>query len=128
MDLKFWRGKWILYMIDMWFRYIVFVFIQRKKIIEVIEKIMFYWIGIFGVMGVIMTDNGGEFNFEEMREVVFILNVMVCIFVGESLFQNGFCERVYFVIDMMFIKLEYDYRDVNEQSLLCWVNMARNIL
>lgn len=47
---------------------------------------MFYWIGIFGVMGVIMIDNGGEFNFDEMWEVVLILNVKVCIFVGESLF------------------------------------------
>lgn len=66
MDLKYWRGKWILYLIDMWFRYIIFIFIQRKKIIDVIDKIMFYWIGIFGVMGVIMIDNGGEFNFDEM--------------------------------------------------------------
>lgn len=47
---------------------------------------MFYWIGIFGVMGVIMIDNGEEFYFEEMWEVVLILNVKVCIFVGESLF------------------------------------------
>lgn len=27
MDLKYWRGKWILYLIDMWFRYIIFIFI-----------------------------------------------------------------------------------------------------
>lgn len=128
MDLKSWRGKWILHMIDMWSRYTVSVFIQRKKTTEVIEKIMSHWIGIFGVMGAIMTDNGGEFNSEEMREVASILNVMVCTSAGESPFQNGLCERVHSVTDMMLTKLEHDYRDVNEQSLLCWANMARNTL
>jgi hypothetical protein len=29
---------------------------------------------------------------------------------------------------MMLTKLEHDYCDVSEQSLLCWANMARNVL
>lgn len=128
MDLKYWRGKWILHLIDMWSRYTISIFIQRKKTTDVIDKIMSHWIGIFGVMGAIMTDNGGEFNSDEMREVASILNVKVCTSAGESPFQNGLCERVHSVTDMMLTKLEQDYKDVNEQSLLCWANMARNVL
>lgn len=67
------------------------------------------WIGVFGVMGVIFIDNGGEFSLDEMREVMFIFNVCICIIVGMSFFQNGLCERVYVIIDSMLIKLEEEY-------------------
>lgn len=52
----------------------------------------------------------------------------VCTSAGESPFQNGVHERVHYVSDMMLTKLEQDYKDVNEQSLLCWAYMARNVL
>ncbi|CAC5406208.1 unnamed protein product [Mytilus coruscus] len=128
MDLKQWNGRWILHMIDMWSRYTVSVFIDRKKTTGVIEKMMTNWIGIFGVMGTILTDNGGEFSSDEMREVASILNVKVYTTAGESPFQNGLCERVHAITDTMLMKLEADYRQVNDQSLLCWANMARNAL
>lgn len=92
MDLNYWRGKLILHLIDMWSRYTFSVFIQGKKTTDVIDKIMSHWIGIFGVMGAIMTDNGGKFNSEEMPEVAAILNVKVCTSAGESPFQNGLRE------------------------------------
>ncbi|CAC5415686.1 unnamed protein product [Mytilus coruscus] len=127
MDLKQWNGRWILHMIDMWSRYTVSVFIDRKKTTCVIEKMMTNWIGIFGVMGTILTDNGGVFSSDEMSEVASILNVKVYT-AGESPFQNGLCERVHAITDTMLMKLEADYRQVNDQSLLCWANMARNAL
>lgn len=79
MDLKNWRGKLILHLISMLSRYTVSIFLQWKKTTDLIDKIMSNWIGIFGVMGAIMTDNGGDFNSEEMREVASILNVSVHI-------------------------------------------------
>ncbi|KAL5015625.1 hypothetical protein ScPMuIL_007295, partial [Solemya velum] len=51
MDLKQWKGRWILHMIDMWSRYTVSVFICRKKSSDVIDVVMRHWIGVFGVMG-----------------------------------------------------------------------------
>lgn len=47
---------------------------------------MKYWVGVFGVMGVIMSDNGGEFSLDEMREIVFIFNIRLCTIVGMSLY------------------------------------------
>ncbi|CAC5417516.1 unnamed protein product [Mytilus coruscus] len=128
MDLKQWNGRWILHMIDMWSRYTVSVFIDRKKATGVIEKMMTNWIGIFGVIGTILTDNGGEFSSDEMREVASILNVKVYTTAGESPFQNGLCEGVHAITDTMLMKLQADYRQVNDQSLLCWANMTRNAL
>lgn len=128
MDLKKYNDKWILHMIDMWSRYTMSVFIDRKKPSNVIEAMMKNWIGIFGIMGAIMTDNGGEFSSEEMREVASILNVRVCTTAGMSPYQNGLCERVHAVTDMMLTKLEAENKTVELPTLLSWANMARNSL
>ena len=56
-----------------------------------------------------MTDNGGEFSSEEMREITSILNIQLCTTAGESPFQNGLCERVHAITDMMLTKLEAEY-------------------
>lgn len=63
-----------------------------------------------------------------MREITSILNVQLCTTSGESPFQNGLCERVHAITDMMLVKLEADYGKVNSQTLLSWANMARNSL
>ena len=54
--------------------YTISVFIDRKRSNDVIHAVMQHWIGIFGVMGSKMTDNGGEFSTDEMREIMSILN------------------------------------------------------
>ena len=130
MDLKKWNDKWILHLVDMWSRLTVSVFIERKKSSEVIDKIMLNWIGGagFGVMGAILTDNGGEFNSDEMREVASMLNVNVITTAAESPFQNGLCERIHSVTDMMLLKLTEEYPKTPLNVLLCWANMARNSL
>ena len=128
MDLKQWNGRWILHIIDMWSRYTISVFINRKRPSDVVNALMQNWVGVFGVLGSMMTDNGGEFNADEMREVMSILNVRVLTTAAESPFQNGLCERVHAVTDMMLLKLEEENRNTDSQTLLCWANMARNTL
>ena len=96
MDLKQWQTKWILHLVDMFTRFSVSVFIERKRPSDVIDKIMINWVGAgFGVMEGILSDNGGEFSADEMREVASILNVIVNTTVAESPFQNGLCERIH---------------------------------
>ena len=128
MDLKQYKGRWILHMIDMWSRYTVSVFITRKKPSCVIDAFMRNWVGVFGVMGSLMTDNGGEFSSDELREVSSILNIRVCTTAGMSPFQNGLCERVHSITDMMLLKLEAENSKVELETLLSWANMARNSL
>lgn len=129
MDLKKWGDRWILYLIDMWSRLTISVFIDRKRPQDVIEKIMTHWIGAgYGVMGAVMTDNGGEFHADEMREIASILNVEVCTSAAYSPFQNGLCERGHAVTDMMLHKLVAECPNTPVEVLLCWANMARNSL
>jgi transposase InsO family protein len=129
MDLKKWRGRWILHLVDMWSRFSVSVFIERKRPTDVIDKIMKCWIGAgFGVMEAILTDNGGEFNNDEMREVCSILNVEICTTAADSPFQNGLCERNHAVTDSMLLKMEEQCAQTPIDVLLCWANMAKNSL
>ena len=51
---------------------------------DVINALMQKWDGVFGLMGSIMTDNGGEFSSDEMREVMSILNVKGITTAAES--------------------------------------------
>ena len=128
MDLKQWNGHRILHIIDMWSRYTLSTFVDRKKPANIIDALMTQWIGKFGVMKALMMDNGGEFNNDEIRDITSVLNVQLCTTSGESPFQNGLCERVHAITDMMLVKLEADYGKLNSQTLLLWANMARNSL
>ena len=96
MDLKIWKGKNILYMIDMFSRYTQAVVIDRKTPDCVINALFNKWIPTFGVPNQILTDNGGEFSNEEMREVCSRLNVYKHTTGAESPWQNGMCEKNHF--------------------------------
>ena len=67
-DLKQWNGHWILHIIDMWSRYTLSTFVDRKKPANIIDALMTQWIGKFGVMKALMTNKGGEFNNDESNE------------------------------------------------------------
>lgn len=128
MDLKIWGNKYILHMIDMWSRLTVSVFIDNKKTSTIIDKIMTNWVAVYGVMQAIMSDNGGEFNSDDMREIASFLNITVNTTAGESPWSNGLCERVHSVTDQMLVKLIAEYPDTSHPVLLGWANMARNSL
>jgi hypothetical protein len=43
-----------------------------------------------------------------------------------SPFQNGLCELVHAITDMMLIKLAAENKNVEIETLILWANMARN--
>ena len=49
----------------------------------------------------ILVDNGGEFNNEEIREMLSILNIKISSTPGESPWSNGLCERNHQITDRM---------------------------
>ena len=59
-------------------------------------------------MKYVLTDNGGEFSADEIKEVSSILNVEVCTTAAYSPFQNGY-EQIHAVTDSMLTKLVDQY-------------------
>ena len=127
MDLKRWKDRWILHLVDI-SRFSVSVFIHRKRPSDIIEKVMKCWVSVFGVMGALLTDNGGEFSSDEMREVASILNIELYTTAAESPFQNGLCEKNHAITDTMLMKMTDEHKNIPLDVLLCWSNMAKNAL
>ena len=79
-DLKSWKGKYILHMIDMFTRLSVSVFINSKFPPVVVEKIIQHWIGAgWGVMDVIffiMVEN--SIILKCVRCLVFSISIYYC--------------------------------------------------
>ena len=59
-----------------------------------------------------------EFSSDVMPKVASILNVRLITTVADSPFQNGLCERVHSVADMMLLKLMEDNKKTEIQTLL----------
>ena len=113
----------------MWSRLTVSKFISRKKPTEVIDNIMLHWCGAgYGIMTGVLTDNGGEFSADEIREVASVLNIETTTTAAESPFQNGLCERNHAITDMMLLKLKEQCPRTPIDVLLAWANTSRNSL
>ena len=128
MDLKIWNGQYILHLIDAWSRYSVSVPLKTKKAEEVIDQVMKSWIGVFGTMNAVLSDNGGEFNNELIREVASMLGVELLTTAAYSPWSNGLCERVHAVIDTIIAKLREENPGRDLETLLRWANFAKNSL
>ena len=99
-------------MIDMFSRYTRSVFVDRKVSSQILDKILQEWVGIFGIPRKLLSDNGGEFTSQEMREVSSHLNLLKYTTAAEAPWQNGLCERVHQVTDMILTKLKESYPKV----------------
>lgn len=128
MDLKQWQGKYILHLIDMFTRYSVSIFITDKHPSTVINAILTSWVAYFGNFKSAFSDNGGEFNSGEMREISSQLGVELLTTAGASPWQNGLCEKNHQIVDMILTKLNAEYPKTSTHVLLKWANMAKNSL
>ena len=128
MDLKIWKGKNILYLIDMFTRYTIATIIPRKYPGEVIDAVMKHWVKHYGIPGKIMTDNGGEFTGEEMRAVTSYLNVHKDTTAAEAPWMNGVNERNHALADNILRQVVRDYPDMSLETAIAWACSAKNSL
>ncbi len=130
LDLKQWQpGTYFLHMIDMATRFSLAAVIHDKQPKTIVDKILTLWIGSgFGIPGKILTDNGGEFANEEMRDMAENLNIVVWNTAGFSPWQNGTCERNHAVVDDCVQKMLADNPKLDLEIALVWAINAKNSL
>ena len=121
MDLKN-----LLYMIDVFSRFIMAKIIPRKKPEEVIDGVMEKWVSIFGTPTRFLTDNGGEFSNEEMQLATNKLNIVHATTAAESPWQNELSKKNHATVDNILESLEKDYPKIPLQTLLLWACVAKN--
>ena len=69
MDLKQFRGVYILHIVDHAARYSAAAIISSKQKEVIIDKIFKHWIAIIGTPNLFLSDNEGELNNELFREM-----------------------------------------------------------
>ena len=128
-DLKLWRGKNILHIVDMFTRYSVSCFVDNKSPKTIVDGMMLHWFCYFGFpTKAIFNDNGGEFIGKEMIEMKSLMDARNITTGAEAPFQNGLCERNHAVVDAMLLRLLQDNPNTEVRTLLKWANMAKNSL
>ena len=67
--------------------------VKSKKKENIVEAIIKTWIAIFGALRVILSDYGGEFNNELLREVCEKFNITMKSTAAEAPWSNGIVEQ-----------------------------------
>ena len=128
-DLKIWdhnKGIYILYMIDHFTRYQVAAIVKSKEPEAIVNAITLKWLPVFGRVDSILSDNGGEFCNEEMREVSSLLNIELKTTGANSPWQNGTVERNHMVTDTIIHAVQRDYPKMRLEIALAWAVTAVN--
>ena len=127
MDLKDINSKHVLHLIDHMTRFSAACVIPSKKKEVVVAAVLKIWISIFGCPEKILSDNGGEFNNEDLREMGEKLNTRITTTAAESPWSNGINERHNGLIGEMVIKTMEDSH-CSLDIALSWSIYAKNSL
>ena len=127
MDLKSFGDVYFLVMIDHATRFCSAAVIRNKRPSTVVRGIFMHWVAVFGAPRKILSDNGGEFNNEEMRKFGELLNVKMMCTAAESPWSNGMCERLNAVLADSVRKIVDDV-SCDVDVALAWAVSARNAL
>ena len=122
-DVKQFRGVYILHMVDHATRYSAAAIISSKQKEVIIDKIFKHWIAIFGTPNLFLSNNGGEFNNELFREMGEQLNINIKTTAAESPWFNGILEKQNGVIGNVMEKV---MSDVGCSLEIAWCISAKN--
>ena len=131
LDLKeynYGRHKYILYMIDMFSRFLVALFIPDKNPATVGVGILEKWLNTFGRMNTVHSDRGGEFCSQELSDIADYLGVRSTFTAAYSPNQNGLNERNHAICDRMMDKMLTEEPGLSPSTALMWAVLAKNTL
>jgi hypothetical protein len=113
-------------MIDHFTRYQVATVLKSKEPSHVIDAITTKWLPFFGRVDKILTDNGGEFCNEEMREVASALNIIHLTTGANAPWMNGTVERAHQPTDAITHAVKRDFPNMRLEVALAWAVTAVN--
>ena len=126
LDLKQWKQKHILYMIDMATRYTRAQFIPNRNKETIVTKIIELWVSLFGAPIMFYADGGGEFANSELTELGNQYGVIIKHTAAYSPWANGLNERNHATVDLMLQKMLLDDSSMSEDMALQYVVSVRN--
>ena len=119
-------AKYICYLIDMFSRFTAAALINDKLPDTIVMVIMQKWVCLFGVMGGIHTDIGGEMSNDLVEDVAHKLGIKSTTTASYSPHQNGINERNHGVVDLMITRMMASDQTLSSEMALCWALNAKN--
>ena len=109
-DLKDWNGKYIMWMIDSFSRFVKGVVINNKTKETILKVLYYHWCCMLGYPSQgFWADNGGEFRNDTMAEFVEKCSLTLKFGPSHSPWSNGINERNHGICDIIVKKaLEHD--------------------
>ena len=128
MDLKVWKqGLYFFVVVDVATRFCRATVITDKSPKTIIRELFCNWISLFGAPKKFLSDNGGEFNNEIMRELSDNFGINLVCTAAQSPWSNGVCERLNAILGSSVCKVMND-ADCSLHVALSWAVAARNSL
>ena len=124
------NGKSILYLVDYATSYALATFIDTKTCREITEKIIMLWYGNgLPRIGMLLTDNGLEFNGIQLNEFLSRFNTVKRNTSPYHPEMNGKCERIHSLVDLNMSKILNDntVTDINDNIALSFAVTAYNL-
>jgi len=118
---------WYLHIIDHFTRFSAGSIVTSKKPSVIVKSFVHSWISVHGPPERLFSDNGGEFNNEEIRDMAENFNIEIKTTAGYSPWSNGLLERHNQSLTEILLKVKLD-KGLDWKTALDWALMAKNTM
>lgn len=120
-------GVWYLHIIDQFTIFSAGSILTTKKGSEMVKHLIHDWISIHGPPQKLFSDNGGEFNNDEVRDMAENFNIEIKTTAAYSPWSNGLLERHNHTLTEIVTKVRAS-NGCDWETALDWALMAKNTL
>ena len=121
------HGVWYLHIIDLFTRFSAGSILTTKKSSEIVKHFVHDWISVHGPPCKFFSDNGGEFNNDEVRDMAENFNIEIKSTAAYSPFSNGICERHNQTLTEIIKKVKAS-NNCDWSTAMDWALMAKNTM
>ena len=118
---------WYLHIIDEFTRFSAGCITHTKQSSQFVKNFIKHWISIHGAPKRLFSDNGGEFDNDEVRDMAENFNIQVVTTPAYSPWSNGLCERHNQILTEILLKVKKDHK-LDWETALSWALMSKNLL
>lgn len=120
-------GVWYLHIIDQFTRFSAGSILTTKKSSEIVKHFVHVWISVHGPPQKLFSDNGGEFNNDEVRDMAENFNIEIKTTAAYSPWSNGLTERHNQTLSEIIMKVKSS-NGCDWDTALDWALMAKNTM
>lgn len=122
------NNVWYLHIIDEFTRFSAGCVVRSKHASVFVKCFLRHWISIHGPPRRLFSDNGGEFDNDEVRDMAENFSIEIVTTPAYSPWSNGLLERHNQTLTDMLLRVKHDNPHLDWETALCWALMAKNSL